>query len=249
METFEVYPNKGIGPFRLGMTEDKVVELQNRLFPGVFPGYYCRTDYLDGRLAGVGLLADENRQILWDGLELTHVHVEELIPRLARKAEFACDCVDPELACNYRFPTLGLELWREMAYHPKLLDNPEFQAHMRVLPENLEYEQTHGWTFQAVWVRSSASMAALPLEPCRAPYDGGPYHPTPEPRPVTPERLAAVAKNTDWSRRGGPVEERTHDRHQIHESDRDGRLFQGARGAGVPSQAGVPVASPGRILF
>ena len=152
METFEVYPNKGIGPFRLGMTEDKVVELQNRLFPGVFPGYYCRTNYLDGRLAGVGLLADENRQILWDGLELTHVHVEELIPRLARKAEFACDCVDPELACNYRFPTLGLELWREMAYHPKLLDNPEFQAHMRVLPENLEYEQTHGWTFQAVSV-------------------------------------------------------------------------------------------------
>ena len=174
METFEVYPNKGIGPFRLGMTEDKVVELQNRLFPGVFPGYYCRTNYLDGRLAGVGLLADENRQILWDGLELTHVHVEELIPRLAREAEFVCDCVDPELACNYRFPTLGLELWREMAYHPKLLDNPEFQAHMRVLPENLEYEQTHGWTFQAVWVRSSASMAALPLEPCRAPYDGGP---------------------------------------------------------------------------
>ena len=215
METFEVYPNKGIGPFRLGMTEDKVVELQNRLFPGVFPGYYCRTDYLDGRLAGVGLLADENRQILWDGLELTHVHVEELIPRLARKAEFACDCVDPELACNYRFPTLGLELWREMAYHPKLLDNPEFQAHMRVLPENLEYEQTHGWTFQAV---------------CRNGW-------------------RRWQKNTDWSRRGGPAEERTHDRHQIHESDRDGRLFQGARGAGVPSQAGVPVASPGRILF
>ena len=222
METFEVYPNKGIGPFRLGMTEDKVVELQNRLFPGVFPGYYCRTDYLDGRLAGVGLLADENRQILWDGLELTHVHVEELIPRLARKAEFACDCVDPELACNYRFPTLGLELWREMAYHPKLLDNPEFQAHMRVLPENLEYEQTHGWTFQAVWVRSSPSHRSV---------------------------WQRWQKNTDWSRRGGPAGERTHDRHQIHESDRDGRLFQGAGGAGVPSQAGVPVASPGRILF
>ena len=132
------------------------------------------------------------------------MHVEELIPRLAREAEFACDCVDPELACNYRFPTLGLELWREMAYHPKLLDNPEFQAHMRVLPENLEYEQTHGWTFQAVWVRSSASMAALPLEPCRAPYDGGPYHPTPEPRPVTPERLAAVAKKYGLEPPGRP---------------------------------------------
>ncbi len=225
METFEVYPNKGIGPFRLGMTEDKVVELQNRLFPGVFPGYYCRTDYLDGRLAGVGLLADENRQILWDGLELTHVHVEELIPRLARKAEFACDCVDPELACNYRFPTLGLELWREMAYHPKLLDNPEFQAHMRVLPENLEYEQTHGWTFQAVWVQQ------FRLRLFRWSH-AGPLT-TAGRTTGTTARYAGTAggggKNTDWSRRGGPAEERTHDRHQIHESDRDGRLFQGAR--------------------
>ena len=115
------------------------------------------------------------------------------------RPSFACDCVDPELACNYRFPTLGLELWREMAYHPKLLDNPEFQAHMRVLPENLEYEQTHGWTFQAVWVRSSASMAALPLEPCRAPYDGGPYHPTPNPGSLRRSVWQRWQKNTDWS--------------------------------------------------
>ena len=184
------------------------------------------------------------------GLELTHVHVEELIPRLARKAEFACDCVDPELACNYRFPTLGLELWREMAYHPKLLDNPEFQAHMRVLPENLEYEQTHGWTFQAVWVRSSASMAALPLEPCRAPYDGGPYHPTPEPRPVTPERLAAVAKKIRTGAAGEARRrrERMTDIKSMNLTEM-AAYFKELRGAGVPSQAGVPVASPGRILF
>ena len=171
-----------------------MIELQNRLFPGVYPGSYCRTEYLDGRLAGVGLLADENRQILYGGLELTHVHVEELIPRLAQEAEFICDCVDPELACTYRFPALGLELWREQAYHPKLLDNPEFQKLIQALPENLEYEQANGWTFQAVWVRGSASMADLPLEPGRAPYDGGPYRPVPEPKPVTPERVAAVAK-------------------------------------------------------
>lgn len=194
METFEVYPNKGIGPFRLGMTEDKVAELQNRLFPGAYPYSYCRTEYLDGRLAGMGLFAEEDRQILCGGLELTHVHVEELIPHLAREAEFVCDCVDPELACTYRFPALGLELWRETAYHPKLLDNPEFQAYMHANPENLEYEQANGWKFQAVWVRSSSSMAAFPLEPGRAPYDGGPYRPVPESKPITPERLAAVAK-------------------------------------------------------
>lgn len=204
METFEVYPNKGIGPFRLGMTEDKVVELQNRLFPGVFPGYYCRTNYLDGRLAGVGLLADENRQILWDGLELTHVHVEELIPRLARKAEFACDCVDPELACNYRFPTLGLELWREMAYHPKLLDNPEFQAHMRG-PAWLQWKSRHGGGTAHPYRLEGPAVGLLILQILRkAPYDGGPYHPTPEPRLVTPERLAAVAKKYGLEPPGRP---------------------------------------------
>ncbi len=173
METYEVYPRAGLGPFRLGMSEDEVVELQNRLFPGVYPGSYCRTEYLAGRLAGIGLLANENRQILYGAMELTHVHVEELISRLAQEAEFICDCVDPELACTYRFPALGLELWREQAYHPKLLDNPEFQKLIQGLPENLEYEQANGWTFQAVWVRSSASMADLPLEPGRAPYSAG----------------------------------------------------------------------------
>ncbi len=124
------------------------------------------------------------------------MHVEELIPRLAREAEFVCDCVDPELACNYRFPTLGLELWREMAYHPKLLDNPEFQAHMRVLPENLEYEQTHGWYVPGgMGAQFRLHGGSSRWSQCRAPYSGGPYHPAPRgPVPVTPERLAAVAE-------------------------------------------------------
>ena len=68
METYEVYPRAGLGPFRLGMSEDEVVELQNRLFPGVYPGSYCRTEYLAGRLAGIGLLANENRQILYGAM-------------------------------------------------------------------------------------------------------------------------------------------------------------------------------------
>ena len=194
METYEVYPCAGLGPFRLGMTEDEVAALQNRLFPGVYPGLYCRTEYLDGRLAAVSLFADDNRQILYGGLDLTRVHAEKLIPRLAQEAAFICDCVDPELADTYRFPALGLELWRERVYHPKLLNNPEFQKLIQALPGNLEYEQDIGWTFHVVWVRSAASMAELPLEPGRAPYSGGPYHPTPEPRPVTPERIAAVIK-------------------------------------------------------
>ena len=36
METFEVYPNKGIGPFRLGMTEDKVESFRTVCFPESF---------------------------------------------------------------------------------------------------------------------------------------------------------------------------------------------------------------------
>lgn len=135
METYEVHPRAGLGPFRLGMSEDEVVELQNRLFPGVYPGSYCRTEYLAGRLAGIGLLANENRQILYGAMELTHVHVEELISRLAQEAEFICDCVDPELAWHLSLSSVGAGAVAGASLPSKLLDNPEFQKLIQALPE------------------------------------------------------------------------------------------------------------------
>ena len=159
METYEFYPRKGLGPFRLGMTEEEAQAVQAAV-PHPF-----RLEFLDGRLARIGLDKELEYRVLYRGVDLTRTHAEELIPALAREGAVECDCEDPELAYTYRIPALGLELWRESVYHPKLLDNPEFRELIEALPENLEYEQEHGWWFFQVWVQSDDPRANFPLEP------------------------------------------------------------------------------------
>lgn len=190
METYEFYPRNGLGPFRLGMTEEEAQAVQAAV-PHPF-----RLEFLDGRLARIGLDEDPEYRVLYRGVDLTRTHAEELIPALAQEGEVECDCEDPELAYTYRIPALGLELWRETVYHPKLLDNPEFRMLIEALPENLEYEQEHGWWFLQVWVQSDDPRANFPLEPGRAPYSGGPYHPAPQnpARELTPELVDALAQ-------------------------------------------------------
>ena len=194
MEYLEVLPRKGIGPLRLGMAECDAEERRHRIFSGMNPDSCSRVEYREGRLASVSVYQNERWAICFQGLNLSAIHAEDLIPQLARQTGYICDCVDPELANVYRFPDLGLELWRERVYHPKLLDNPEFQALIQTLPENLAYEQENGWTFQVVTVCEACLWAQCPLEQGPAPYNGGSYRPTPSYRPPTLKELEAIKK-------------------------------------------------------
>ena len=74
--------------------------------------------------------------------------------------------------------------------HPKLLEVPDFQELIRELPENLEYEQDHGWCFAQVWVQTGSFRAQYPLEPGPAPY-GRPVKSTPPAREATEEETIA----------------------------------------------------------
>ncbi len=193
MDLYEVRPLEGLGPFHLGMTEREVEEVKQRLFAHRCPDSACRTEYEGDALSGVALFRDEYSGICYRGMDLTRMHVEDLIPHLAREAGFDCDCVDPELANTYSFPALGLELWRERVYHPKLLERPQFQELIGALPESLDYEQEHGWTFSVVWVRRGGPRAAGPLEAGRAPYDGGASRTAPRSAPPTPGQPECLA--------------------------------------------------------
>lgn len=200
---YEVRPNEGMGPFTLGMTqaeaEDALNELNEEEHQAVevwhrFGGYGSpqtfQLEYEDGKLSRIGLDRCDDLKVLYRGLDLTGTHAENLIPALAKETGYVCDCEDHELACTYEFPALGLELWRESAYHPKLLTYPEFQELIQALPENLEYEQDHGWCFAQVWVQTGSFRAQCPLEPGPAPY-AHPVKPTPPEREPTAEEMIA----------------------------------------------------------
>ncbi|OUN11972.1 16S rRNA (cytosine(967)-C(5))-methyltransferase RsmB [Flavonifractor sp. An91] len=200
---YEVRPNEGMGPFALGMTqaeaedaldklneeEHQAVEVWHR-FGGYGSPQSFQLEYEDGKLSRIGLDRCEDLKVLYRGLDLMGTHAEDLILALAKETGYVCDCEDHELACTYEFPALGLELWRESAYHPKLLAVPEFQELIQALPENLEYEQDHGWCFAQVWVQTGSFRAQCPLEPGPAPY-AHPVKPTPPEREPTAEEMIA----------------------------------------------------------
>ena len=200
---YEIRPNEGIGPFTLGMTQAEAEETLQKLHEAEgqavevwhrFGGYgdpvTFQLEYEDGKLSRIGLDRSEDLKVLYHGLDLTRTHAEDLIPALAKETGYGCDCEDRELSCTYEFPALGLELWRESAYHPKLLEVPDFQELIRELPENLEYEQDHGWCFAQVWVQTGSFRAQYPLEPGPAPY-GRPVKPTPPAQEATAEEMIA----------------------------------------------------------
>ena len=200
---YEVRPNEGMGPFTLGMTQAEAEDALNKLneeehqavevwhrFGGYGSPQTFQLEYEDGKLSRIGLDRCEDLKVLYRGLDLTGTHAEGLIPALAKETGYVCDCEDHELACTYEFPALGLELWRESAYHPKLLTYPEFQELIQALPENLEYEQDHGWCFAQVWVQTGSFRAQCPLEPGTAPY-AHPVKPTPPEREPTAEEMIA----------------------------------------------------------
>ena len=200
---YEVRPNEWMGPFTLGMTQAEAEEALQQLHEAEgqavevwrrFGGYgdpvTFQLEYEDGKLSRIGLDRSQDLKVLYRGLDLTGTHAEDLIPALAKEDDYVCDCEDHELACTYEFPALGLELWRESAYHPKLLAVPEFQELIGELPENLEYEQDNGWCFAQVWVQTGTFRAQYPLEPGPAPY-GRPVKPTPPAREPTAEEMIA----------------------------------------------------------
>lgn len=75
-----------------------------------------------------------------DGLEFSALPAEELVCALKQKSSVLCDLPDEQLATNYEFPELGIRLWRESAFHPKLLKDEQWMKEMQlVLEEEMQY--------------------------------------------------------------------------------------------------------------
>ena len=63
---YEVYPRVGLGPFRLGMTQEEAEKLRNRLgLPKPPDSFYL--EYEEGCLSRIGLNTSENIRILYRG--------------------------------------------------------------------------------------------------------------------------------------------------------------------------------------
>lgn len=167
MHTLTIDPGEGIGPLKLGMGPEDILETLtglrrewdpaglNKISITVDEGednFYRRYQdnfsffmvrYQRDRAVEIGvdrtLLMKHVPITLW-GREVFQTPAEELVNLLKGHSACICDQADEQLGYNYEFPDVGVRLWREYVYHPKLLKD---QAYMKDLWHMLDELKRH----------------------------------------------------------------------------------------------------------
>lgn len=144
MDILRILPFEGLNTIKLGMTPDEIAAI---LGPPVHSRGEDCLDYDDINYT----LSDRYRVMLHD-VDLFGEKAEDVI----RKLEALTPCTyegdaDKDLANEYTFPAWKIRFWRERAYHPKLMQDPEFIKLISMHEENLAYELQF-WHFESVVV-------------------------------------------------------------------------------------------------
>ena len=144
MDILRILPFEGLNTIKLGMTPDEIAAI---LGPPVHSRGEDCLDYDDINYT----LSDRYRVMLHD-IDLFGEKAEDVI----RKLEALTPCTyegdaDKDLANEYIFPARKIRFWRERAYHPKLMQDPEFIELISMHEENLGYELQF-WHFESVVV-------------------------------------------------------------------------------------------------
>ena len=74
-------------------------------------------------------------------LPIFNTAAECIIDSLMKKDKVICNEKDLQLGTEYIFPKSGVRLWRERAFHPKLLKDPLYMEEMQaVLEDEYQYQ-------------------------------------------------------------------------------------------------------------
>ena len=75
------------------------------------------------------------------GMDMFNTTAECIIDSLMKKDKVICNEKDLQLGTEYIFPKSGVRLWRERAFHPKLLKDPLYMEEMQaVLEDEYQYQ-------------------------------------------------------------------------------------------------------------
>ena len=100
----------------------------------------------------VDLLLREQLLVLLYGMDIFQTEAEKVLAALKQVEPCLCDAGDEQLGANYEFSSLGLRLWRERAFHRKLLLDKAYREEMALVLEE-EYQYLY---FQIVAVMEKA---------------------------------------------------------------------------------------------
>lgn len=163
MDSLVMTPHQGIGPLKLGMSPQEILTAVEQLcaeaqLPTSTPvdisketvgpltciryqgdEFFFLVQYYQNRAVEIGLDGELSHHvpILLYGLEVFHLQAEDLVNTLKAHSTCIYDLEDEQLSTEYLFPQLGLRLWREMPFHPKLLSDPAYCEEMALVLDEM----------------------------------------------------------------------------------------------------------------
>ena len=89
--------------------------------------------YRNGKATEIGIQRDLSKvaSIKLFGMDMFNTTAECIIDSLMKKDKVICNEKDLQLGTEYIFPKSGVRLWRERAFHPKLLKDPLYMEEMQ----------------------------------------------------------------------------------------------------------------------
>ena len=163
MDSLVITPHQGIGPLKLGMSPQDILTAVEQLRAEAqlssstpvditretvghltcirYQGdeFFFLVQYYQNRAVEIGLDGELSHHvpILLYGLEVFHLQAEDLVNTLKAHSTCIYDLEDEQLSTEYLFPQLGLRLWREMPFHPKLLSDPAYCEEMALVLDEM----------------------------------------------------------------------------------------------------------------
>ena len=192
MKEIIIIPHIGIGQLKLGMAPDELEKTLLQMKrqwsnssneamqmercaetddPNLITGRYMDNDsfflvqYRNGKATEIGIQRDLSKvaSIKLFGMDMFNTTAECIIDSLMKKDKVICNEKDLQLGTEYIFPKSGVRLWRERAFHPKLLKDPLYMEEMQaVLEDEYQYQYFQMRTMSISFVGEESRSTILP---------------------------------------------------------------------------------------
>ena len=163
MKTLSVIPHEGIGSLKLGMSPEQILTALAELYAEFSIGnsgnikiaqekeedgftlryfnncVFFMVRYQGERAVEIGVDYEIQKYAevtLYDKSVFTTL-AEEMVAFLKQYSSCVYEWDDEDLSTNYVFPAIGVRLWREDAFHPKLLLDKKYMEEMKLVIDDM----------------------------------------------------------------------------------------------------------------
>lgn len=103
------------------------------------PSFFFMVQYQKGHAVEISVdrYSGEHRKIMLYDIDIFQTSAEQLITRLKEFSSCVYDTDDEQLSYTYEFNDIGIRLWREDVFHPKLFLDKDYMDMMKLVIDDM----------------------------------------------------------------------------------------------------------------